>query len=101
MAIAGATAVKVIPWMSGSRTPIFQNPTDWMMEQIRVNEVRQLLFREPDGTRDQYRHYDRAGVERQHVLEPVYSQPPRRKHRVHGVGNPTRPLYRRCMRHLS
>ena len=96
MAIAGATAVKVIPEPYG-----LDDGGDPAGEQIRVNEVRQVLIREPDGTRDQYRHYDRAGVERQHVLEPVYSQPPRRKHRVHGVGNPTRPLYRRCMRHLS
>ena len=28
----GETAVKVTPCSSGSRTPIFQNPTDWMME---------------------------------------------------------------------
>jgi hypothetical protein len=34
MAIIGDTAVKVTPWSSGSRTPIFQNPTDWMIEAI-------------------------------------------------------------------
>ena len=32
MAIMGETAVKVTPCSSGSRTPIFQNPTDWMIE---------------------------------------------------------------------
>jgi hypothetical protein len=34
MAIIGETAVKVTPCSSGSRTPIFQNPTDWMIEAI-------------------------------------------------------------------
>ena len=34
MAIIGLTAVKVTPCSSGSRTPTFQNPTDWMMEAI-------------------------------------------------------------------
>ena len=34
MAIIGDTAVKVTPCSSGSRTPIFQNPTDWMIEAI-------------------------------------------------------------------
>jgi hypothetical protein len=32
MAIIGDTAVKVTPCSSGSRTPTFQNPTDWMIE---------------------------------------------------------------------
>ena len=32
IAIIGATAVNVTPWSSGSLTPIFQNPTDWMIE---------------------------------------------------------------------
>ncbi len=30
----GLTAVKVTPWSSGSRTPTFQKPTDWMIEAI-------------------------------------------------------------------
>ncbi len=34
IAIIGETAVNVTPWSSGSRTPIFQNPTDWMIEAI-------------------------------------------------------------------
>ena len=34
MAIIGDTAVNVTPCSSGSRTPIFQNPTDWMIEAI-------------------------------------------------------------------
>ena len=32
MAIIGDTAVNVTPCSSGSRTPIFQKPTDWMIE---------------------------------------------------------------------
>ena len=32
MAIIGDTAVKVTPCSSGSLTPTFQNPTDWMIE---------------------------------------------------------------------
>ena len=32
MAIIGETAVNVTPCSSGSRTPTFQNPTDWMIE---------------------------------------------------------------------
>ena len=32
MAIIGDTAVNVTPCSSGSRTPTFQNPTDWMIE---------------------------------------------------------------------
>ena len=32
MAIIGETAVNVTPCSSGSRTPIFQKPTDWMIE---------------------------------------------------------------------
>jgi hypothetical protein len=32
MEIIGDTAAKVTPWSRGSRTPIFQKPTDWMME---------------------------------------------------------------------
>ena len=32
MAIIGATAVNVTPCSSGSRTPTFQKPTDWMIE---------------------------------------------------------------------
>lgn len=27
----GETAVNVTPWIRGSRTPTFQNPTDWMI----------------------------------------------------------------------
>ena len=34
IAIIGDTAVKVTPCNSGSRTPTFQNPTDWMIEAI-------------------------------------------------------------------
>ena len=34
MAIIGATAVKVTPWISGSLTPTLQKPTDWIMEAI-------------------------------------------------------------------
>ena len=34
IAIIGETAVNVTPCSSGSRTPIFQNPTDWMIEAI-------------------------------------------------------------------
>lgn len=34
MAIIGLTAVKVTPWSRGSLTPIFQNPTAWMIEAI-------------------------------------------------------------------
>ena len=30
--IIGETAVNVTPWSSGSRTPIFQTPTDWRIE---------------------------------------------------------------------
>ncbi len=30
----GATAVNVTPWSRGSRTPILQNPTDWMIDAI-------------------------------------------------------------------
>jgi hypothetical protein len=32
MAIIGATAVNVTPCSSGSRTPIFQNPSDWISD---------------------------------------------------------------------
>ena len=32
MAIIGETAVKVTPCSSGSLTPTFQKPTDWMIE---------------------------------------------------------------------
>ena len=32
MAIIGETAVKVTPCSSGSRTPTFQKPTDWMID---------------------------------------------------------------------
>jgi hypothetical protein len=32
MLIIGETAAKVTPCSSGIRTPILQNPTDWMME---------------------------------------------------------------------
>ena len=32
IAIIGETAVNVTPCSSGSRTPTFQNPTDWMIE---------------------------------------------------------------------
>jgi hypothetical protein len=32
MEIIGDTAAKVTPWSRGSRTPILQNPTDWMIE---------------------------------------------------------------------
>ncbi len=32
--IIGVTAVNVTPWSSGSRTPIFQTPTDWRIEAI-------------------------------------------------------------------
>ncbi len=34
IAIIGDTAVKVTPCSSGSLTPIFQKPTDWMIEAI-------------------------------------------------------------------
>ena len=34
IAIIGDTAVNVTPCSSGSLTPIFQNPTDWMIEAI-------------------------------------------------------------------
>jgi len=32
MAIIGETAVKVTPWRSGSLTPTFQKPHDWMID---------------------------------------------------------------------
>ena len=32
MAIIGATAVNVTPCSSGSRTPTFQKPTDWISD---------------------------------------------------------------------
>ena len=34
IAIMGETAVNVTPCSSGSLTPIFQKPTDWMIEAI-------------------------------------------------------------------
>ena len=34
IAIIGDTAVNVTPCSSGSLTPIFQNPIDWMIEAI-------------------------------------------------------------------
>ena len=40
-------------------------------EQVRVDQVDQLFFGEPDRPGQQDRHHHRAGVERQHVLKAV------------------------------
>ena len=77
IAIIGETAVNVTPCSSGSRTPTFQKPTDWMIEAMpQVN--RSALIRwmscsvlKPDGVGEQDRDDHRAGVEREHVLEAV------------------------------
>ena len=57
MAIIGDTAVNVTPCSSGSRTPTFQNPIDWMIEAIpQVN--RSALIRWMSSS---VRQPDRAG----------------------------------------
>ena len=91
IAIIGDTAVNVTPCSSGSLTPIFQKPTDWMIDAIpQVNRsalMRWIKFLggQPDGAGQQDRHHDRAGVERQHVLEAVDGQLRDRQDLVHGV----------------
>ena len=77
MAIIGATAVNVTPCSSGSLTPTFQKPTDWMIEAM-PQVKRSALIRwiscssvEADRPGEEDRHDDRAGVERQDVLEAV------------------------------
>ena len=91
IAIIGATAVKVTPWRSGSLTPIFQKPTDWMIDAIpQVNRsalIRwiELLVGETDGPGQQDRHDDRAGVEREDVLEAVDRELARWQDLIDGV----------------
>jgi hypothetical protein len=52
MAIMGDTAVNVTPWSRGSRTPIFQNPTDWMMDAMpQVNRSALIRWTVCEGLR--------------------------------------------------
>jgi hypothetical protein len=54
-------------------------------EQVGVDEVDQLLGGEPDRVGEQDRDDHRAGVERQHVLEPVDRELGCRQDLVHGM----------------
>ena len=95
IAIIGLTAVNVTPCSSGSRTPIFQKPTDWMIDAMpQVN--RSALMRwtsssvQAERTGHQDRHQHGAGVERQHVLEAVRGELRDGQHLVDGVDPPFR-----------
>ncbi len=84
MAIIGATAAKVQPCISGSRTPKRQKPIDWInvampatsrSALIRYGEVAGLQLSGLDqGAADDQRHRHRAGVHGQHVLQAQRGQ---------------------------
>ena len=83
--------MKVTPCSSGSLTPTFQKPTDWMIEAM-PQVKRSALIRwiscslgQADGAGEQDRHDDRAGVERQDVLQAVERELLRREDLVDRV----------------
>ncbi len=60
-------------------------------KEIGVDQIHELLPREPYGVRQDERNRYGPGVHREDVLEPEQGEPPGRQHLVHGVRGSPRP----------